>query len=69
MEIPSYFSYLLKILTEPLFMLQYLMFWIWLVQKLYWTTIGNLSFCVAVISINYGILYYNHRQIKKMAEK
>lgn len=50
-------------------MLQYLMFWIWLVQKLYWTTIGNLSFCVAVISINYGILYYNHRQIKKMAEK
>jgi P-type E1-E2 ATPase len=60
---------LAKTLTEPLFMLQYLMFWVWLVQKLYWTTIGNFSFCWAVISINYGILVYNYVKIKKIAEK
>lgn len=50
-------------------MLQYLMFWVWLVQKLYWTTIGNFSFCAAVVSINYGILFYNYSKIRKIAEK
>jgi cation-transporting P-type ATPase 13A2 len=60
---------LLDILSEPLFVLQYLMFCIWTVQKLYLNILGNLSFCLLIVSINYIILYRNYAKIKQIAEK
>ena len=68
-EVPNYFSFIFETLTEPLFMLQYLIFWVWGIQKLYQDIIVNFAFLYIIISVNYVIQYYNYTKIKKMAEK
>jgi cation-transporting P-type ATPase 13A2 len=56
-------------MTEPLFLLQYFIFCVWLIQKLYVNTIANFAFCLAVNTVNYIIQYYNYCKIRQMAEK
>lgn len=68
-DLPNYFVYIFSILTEPLFILQYMIFCIWVVQKLESSIIGNFSSLLVIISINYFIRFYNYHKIKKMAEK
>jgi hypothetical protein len=48
-------------------MLQYFIFWIWAMQKLYQDIAGNLIFLIVLLSVNYAIRYYNFAKIKKIA--
>ncbi len=56
-------------MTEPLFVLQYLIFGVWVIQELYVNVLANFAFCFGVTTVNYFILYYNFSKVKHIAEK
>jgi len=66
---PGYLFYMIEILTEPLFVLQYCIFAVWIIRYLFTNVAVNLLFCLAVTSVNYLILYHNFNKVKQIAER
>jgi hypothetical protein len=58
-----------EILTEPLFVLQYCIFAVWIIRELFLMVGANLLFSIVVTSVNYLILYHNFTKVKQMAER
>ena len=66
---PGYLFYMVEILTEPLFLLQYCIFAVWIIRERFLMAGANMLFSVVVTSVNYFILYHNFAKVKQMAER
>ena len=68
-KIPSFFTYLLDVLTTPFFLLQYLFCFVYFIQGYAPFSAALLFFSVVTTTINYIMLYVSYSRIKAMAER
>lgn len=66
---PNYFAYLLDVLTEPYFLLQYFFCFAFFLQGYAPFSITLLAFTLITVTINYILLFFSFKKIKEIAEK
>lgn len=68
-ETPSYPEYLIHVMTEPFFLLQYFFCVMFFVQNYAPFSIALLFFSFLTTTINYIMLWVSYKKIKEIAEK
>jgi magnesium-transporting ATPase (P-type) len=66
---PSYPEYLIDVLTEPFFLLQYFFCFIFFIQGYAPFSFALLFFSFVTTTVNYVMLYVSYKRIKSIAEK
>ena len=68
-NIPSFFSFIIDVMTGPFFVLQYLFAIENILTKYYGLGVSLLAVAFITVGINYILLYMSYRKIQQMAEK
>ena len=68
-DIPNYVVYMVDVLLEPFFLLQYIVCIAYFAEGYFLFGILNIAFSIITTTINYIMTYISFKKIKDMAEK